>query len=330
MTSLVLTDSSQLTSDSQHLGIYSSPMASLVLTDSFEKLPDQIIAKRELWELSRHHLQMSLLMDVTNKQTVFWKVLPVRLVEQLHHPLQFCNEVTGDIRVPENGRQGCWLCLAVMLSDCNKVLLVYGLTNLAKMEEESLDKMDPYQRGATDIIWESMMKGTYKTPGDNQEPLDYSYASAAGPSAGSGSNNLGSQEEASSTVEQFLSPGHNQYIIGPMVVRVMPDGRPVPGESPTLVEHDTSLTSSRGILVLTNRVNVPGDAARPLPKDEDAEEFKVMRSKPVPSVEEIISRQTSYQRPRQLAVPPRERQTSSQPQAVYMAPPSQYKAPLSV
>jgi hypothetical protein len=28
---------------------------------------------------------------------------------------------------------------------------VYGLTNLAKMEEESLDKMDPYQRGATDI-----------------------------------------------------------------------------------------------------------------------------------------------------------------------------------
>nr|CAD7420157.1 unnamed protein product [Timema poppensis] len=34
MASLVLTDSSQLTSNSQHLDIYSSPMASLVLTDS--------------------------------------------------------------------------------------------------------------------------------------------------------------------------------------------------------------------------------------------------------------------------------------------------------
>nr|CAD7570308.1 unnamed protein product [Timema californicum] len=34
MASLVLTDSSQVTSDSQHLGIYSSPMASLVLIDS--------------------------------------------------------------------------------------------------------------------------------------------------------------------------------------------------------------------------------------------------------------------------------------------------------
>jgi hypothetical protein len=39
----------------------------------------------------------------------------------------------------------------LFVPDCNKVLLVYGLTNLAKMQEDSLDKMDPYQRGATDI-----------------------------------------------------------------------------------------------------------------------------------------------------------------------------------
>nr|CAD7204202.1 unnamed protein product [Timema douglasi] len=37
---LVLTDSSQLTSDSQHLGIYSSPLASLVLTDSSQLTSD--------------------------------------------------------------------------------------------------------------------------------------------------------------------------------------------------------------------------------------------------------------------------------------------------
>nr|CAD7576618.1 unnamed protein product [Timema californicum] len=40
MASLVLTDSSQLTSDSQHLGIYSSLMASLVLTDSSQLTSD--------------------------------------------------------------------------------------------------------------------------------------------------------------------------------------------------------------------------------------------------------------------------------------------------
>nr|CAD7264362.1 unnamed protein product [Timema shepardi] len=38
--SLVLTDSSQLTSDSQHLGIYRSPVASLVLTDSSQLTSD--------------------------------------------------------------------------------------------------------------------------------------------------------------------------------------------------------------------------------------------------------------------------------------------------
>ncbi|KAG8336647.1 hypothetical protein J6590_041016 [Homalodisca vitripennis] len=37
------------------------------------------------------------------------------------------------------------------MEDCNKVLMVYGLSNLAKMGDESLDKMDPYQRGAMDI-----------------------------------------------------------------------------------------------------------------------------------------------------------------------------------
>nr|CAD7267054.1 unnamed protein product [Timema shepardi] len=40
MASLVLTDSSQLTSYSQHLGIYSSPVASLVLTDSSQLTSD--------------------------------------------------------------------------------------------------------------------------------------------------------------------------------------------------------------------------------------------------------------------------------------------------
>lgn len=30
-------------------------------------------------------------------------------------------------------------------------MLVHGLTNLAKMEDDSLDKLDPYQRGAQNI-----------------------------------------------------------------------------------------------------------------------------------------------------------------------------------
>jgi hypothetical protein len=50
----------------------------------------------------------------------------------------------------------------LIVPDCNKVLLVYGLTNLAQMQEDSLDKMDPYQRGATDISkCRSSISGAY-------------------------------------------------------------------------------------------------------------------------------------------------------------------------
>lgn len=48
-------------------------------------------------------------------------------------------------------------------------------------------------------------------------------------------------------------------IEGPMVVRVLPDGRPV-----------------------------PEDKNRPLPQDEDAQEYISMRSKPAPSLNEIL------------------------------------------
>ncbi|XP_063231968.1 rhythmically expressed gene 5 protein isoform X2 [Bacillus rossius redtenbacheri] len=179
-------------------------------------------------------------------------------------------------------------CDSLSMPDCNKVLLVYGLTNLAKMEEDSLDKMDPYQHGATDIIWQSMMKGTYKAPGaaKDKEPLDYNYASAAGPGAGSGSNSLGSQEQASAQVEHYAAPGPSQYVIGPMVVRVMPDGRPVP------------------------------DSRAPLPKDEDAEEFKAMRSRPVPTIDEIMSRDAER-------APP----SRPQPHAVFASPPPHFRIP---
>lgn len=73
---------------------------------------------------------------------------------------------------------------------------------------------------------------------------------------------------ASNNVEEIATPPGG-YIIGPMVVRVMPDGRPV-----------------------------PGDSQRPLPKDEDAEEFIAMRSKPMPSMVDMLS-----QRRQQIQLP---------------------------
>jgi len=49
------------------------------------------------------------------------------------------------------------ICVLIIYLDCNKVLLVYGLTNLAKMGDDSLDKMDPYQRGSRTMSMHSII-----------------------------------------------------------------------------------------------------------------------------------------------------------------------------
>ncbi|RZC39784.1 rhythmically expressed gene 5 protein [Asbolus verrucosus] len=50
-------------------------------------------------------------------------------------------------------------CEKSSMDNCNKELLKYGLGKLKDMPEDHLDVMDPYQRGASNIIWDSMMEG---------------------------------------------------------------------------------------------------------------------------------------------------------------------------
>lgn len=45
------------------------------------------------------------------------------------------------------------------MNNCNNELLNYGLKQLKVMPNDHLDSMDPYQRGANNIIWGSMMDG---------------------------------------------------------------------------------------------------------------------------------------------------------------------------
>ncbi|KAL1502852.1 hypothetical protein ABEB36_007933 [Hypothenemus hampei] len=42
---------------------------------------------------------------------------------------------------------------------CNRKLLKYGLGTLKNMNDDQLDSMDPYQRDANTIIWETLMTG---------------------------------------------------------------------------------------------------------------------------------------------------------------------------
>lgn len=77
--------------------------------------------------------------------------------------------------------------------------------------------------------------------------------------------------EESARVEDYIRPADHPgpFLVGPMVFRVMPDGRPV-----------------------------PGDRQGPLPKDEDIDELRYPH---LPSIQEIETKTNSrfYQKPEQ-------------------------------
>ncbi|KAF5284919.1 hypothetical protein FQA39_LY16874 [Lamprigera yunnana] len=148
------------------------------------------------------------------------------------------------------------------MKNCNQELLKHGLNTLKGMTEDRLDTMDPYQRGASTIVWNSIMQGRIKQtktpqtttakPNSYEDDLSIS------------SDDFGSQSLASAKIENvyrapppkgfiYILPESSNYIIksgqpeyaevvpstplndidshnpltGPMVVRVYPDGTPV-------------------------------------------------------------------------------------------------------
>jgi len=144
-------------------------------------------------------------------------------------------------------------CSTSYIPDCNKAMLTYAFSNLARADDEILNQMDPYQRGASNILWESMMKGTptdatAKAPALSNR-FDY-YADAL--ESNTGENYLTSASSNNLQVSSDFDYGGGG---GPMVVRVLPNGSPV-----------------------------PEDQSRPQPVDEDLEDLKSFKriSFPVP------------------------------------------------
>ncbi|EFN87255.1 Rhythmically expressed gene 5 protein [Harpegnathos saltator] len=93
--------------------------------------------------------------------------------------------------------------------DCNKNLLVSGVRNLAGMEDSVLDKLDPYQRGARDMIWRAML----------------------------GSSRFSSRSSHESADESYLTTGADSP--------VYPDGRPVPEDQARPLPRDDDVDELR-------------------------------------------------------------------------------------
>ncbi|XP_025073062.1 rhythmically expressed gene 5 protein isoform X2 [Pogonomyrmex barbatus] len=145
--------------------------------------------------------------------------------------------------------------------DCNKNLLISGIRSLASMDDNVLDKLDPYQRDAKEMIWRAMVGSNRFSSRISHENDDSYFTTGADLLANSGSETNGLGEETAASGDYVPSEASGPYLAGPMVIRVYPDGRPV-----------------------------PEDQKRPLPKDEDADELRYSR---LPSIEEIEAKSGS-------------------------------------
>lgn len=60
-------------------------------------------------------------------------------------------------------------------SQCKRNMMVYGMEKLNEMEESHLDKMDPFQRDANAILWDSIMENHDDTKSQRHEDQRQQY-----------------------------------------------------------------------------------------------------------------------------------------------------------
>ncbi|CAH1118532.1 unnamed protein product [Phaedon cochleariae] len=105
-------------------------------------------------------------------------------------------------------------CDTSTMENCNQKLLKYGLDKLKTLPEEYMDAMDPYQRGASNIIWDSMMAGhpmadAIPKPRSTTTPKPNSYDDEIY----SDFDDLGSQSAASAKIDHvFRVPPPKEFL----------------------------------------------------------------------------------------------------------------------
>ncbi|KAK0161536.1 hypothetical protein PV327_009995 [Microctonus hyperodae] len=132
-------------------------------------------------------------------------------------------------------------CKDSMIDDCYRNILLDGLQHLIHIDEYILDTLDPYQRNARLHIWRSLVGSKLiKNRIDDSVKNSYSNDIDSLDMSDSDDNELA---EGSSSVIDYLNPSSHgeSYPSGPYIIRVYPDGRPVPINNKQLKPYDDDL-----------------------------------------------------------------------------------------
>ncbi|KAK0077644.1 hypothetical protein PV325_003631 [Microctonus aethiopoides] len=119
-------------------------------------------------------------------------------------------------------------CKDSMIHDCYRNILLDGLQHLIHIDEYILDTLDPYQRNARLHIWRSLVGSKLmKNRIDDSMTNSHNNDDDSSDMSDSDDNEL---TEGSSSLIDYLNPSSHgeSYPSGPYIIRVYPDGRPVP------------------------------------------------------------------------------------------------------
>lgn len=155
-------------------------------------------------------------------------------------------------------------CIHSTSPDCNKNLMLTASQKLNNLSNDQMDFLDPYQRNSEEMIWQALTEGVKGNVDDVDERFSVTSTVYT-----EGENGLA---EESSPIANFIQPANRPgpFVVGPMVSRVLPDGRPVPGDES-------------------------------FPKDDDLEDLRFSR---LPSIEEIETKTNSrfYKKPERYSL----------------------------
>lgn len=186
-------------------------------------------------------------------------------------------------------------CDQTTMKNCNQELLKHGLGKLKVMPEDHLDTMDPYQRGAHTLIWDSMMEGhammnpvnkhkitltqvrrtTAKPNSYNDQSFGHDYQTAASAKIDNVYRVAPPKGFAFAHPQYTIASGPSQYKQQPKPAKFYPSA--VDPMEQSVDEEAAALTGPMVVRVHLDGTPVRGAAQ--LPHDEDLRQYQMSKAR---------------------------------------------------